>query len=327
MPFDEPLILPPVARIEYSAATELSWLVIGCGYRNAVHTMADELETEVDLFWDDGEKMMTEILVLAQQLGCLFGWDIEPLLSIADQEIDPEAEFDLSSESENDRVVVRSRLRRLAADRQLRLAYQELLRAVWADAEPLLHEGGRAASERAVQRMCASIEHGQSPIELIPENHIARRDTYIVQTQTALHDGTMVITPCYLAGHHGHIVALPGVLSVALGTGISTDMARQRLTAERVARDLKLLSDPTRLLILTELGREPATVGQIADRVGVAQPTASVHVRQLREAGLLEATRDGASSSYRVERARVRDVLQSAHDALLPVAELAPAGR
>lgn len=52
--------------------------------------------------------------------------------------------------------------------------------------------------------------------------------------------------------------------------------------------------------------------------MGIAQPTASVHVRQLREAGLLTATRDGASSSYRVERTRVREALESAQDALLP---------
>ena len=99
-------------------------------------------------------------------------------------------------------------------------------------------------------------------------------------------------------------------------------MARNRAAAERVARDLKLLSDPTRVLILTELDRAPGTVGEIARRVGVAQPTASVHVRQLREAGLLTATRDGASSSYRVERSRLREALRSAHDALLP--ELTP---
>ena len=53
--------------------------------------------------------------------------------------------------------------------------------------------------------------------------------------------------------------------------------------------------------------------------MGIAQPTASVHVRQLRDAGLLTATRDGASSSYRVDRARLRDALQGAQDALLPV--------
>ena len=96
-------------------------------------------------------------------------------------------------------------------------------------------------------------------------------------------------------------------------------MARNRATAERVARDLKLLSDPTRVLILTELDRTPATVGEIAERVGVAQPTASVHVRQLREAGLLlSAPATAPARATRVERARVREALQSAHDALLP---------
>jgi ArsR family transcriptional regulator len=128
-----------------------------------------------------------------------------------------------------------------------------------------------------------------------------------------------MLSPCYFAGDHGHIVALPGLLHVAVGTGVTTDVARQRATAEGVAREMKLLSDPTRVLILTELEREPATVGEIARRVGVAQPTASVHVRQLREAGLLAAIRDGASASYRVERERLRDTLDRARAALLPV--------
>ena len=164
------------------------------------------------------------------------------------------------------------------------------------------------------------MEHGLSPLEIIGDDHIALRDKFGRLTEDALENGSLLLTPCYLAGGHGHIVALPGLLSVAIGTGVTSDMARHRATAEGVARDLKLLSDPTRVLILTELDRTPATVGEIARRVGVAQPTASVHVRQLREAGLLTATKDGASSSYRVERARLRAALQGAHEALLPAA-------
>lgn len=321
MPFDEPLALPPRAQIQPSAAIELSWLVVGCGNRNAVHTMAADLEAEADAFWDDGMRGLTEVLVIAQQLGCVTGWDIEPLLNLADAQIDPEAELDLATEPEDERAVVRDRLRRLAGDRALRVRYQEFLRAVWNDGGPLLRELGRPTIERAVARACSAVEHGLSPLELIPEGHIARREKFFPMVQRALHGGTLTLTPCYLAGSHGHIVALPGMLSVAVGTGVTTDMARQRATAEGVARDLKLLSDPTRVLILTELDRAPATVGEIALRVGVAQPTASVHVRQLREAGLLEATRDGNSSSYRVERSRLRAALQSAHDALLPTLE------
>jgi DNA-binding transcriptional ArsR family regulator len=319
MPFDEPLALPPKARIQPSAAIELSWLVIGCGKRNAVHTMAAELEADADAFWGDGQRMLTEVLVIAQQLGCVTGWDIEPLLNVADARIDSEAELDLATEPEHERAAVRDRLRRLAGDRALRVRLQELLRAVWNDGGPLLRELGRPTIERAVARACSAVEHGLSPLELLPDGHIARREKFFPMVRAALDEGTLVLTPCYLAGSHGHIVGLPGMLSVAIGTGVTTDMARQRATAEGVARDLKLLSDPTRVLILTELDRSPATVGEIAQRVGVAQPTASVHVRQLREAGLLEATRDGNSSSYRVERSRLRAALQGAHDALLPV--------
>jgi DNA-binding transcriptional ArsR family regulator len=44
----------------------------------------------------------------------------------------------------------------------------------------------------------------------------------------------------------------------------------------------------------------------------------------LRDAGLVTATREGASSTYRVERSRLQEALRGAHDALLP--ELTPTG-
>ena len=319
MPFDEPLSLPPLARVEPSAVIELSWLVIACGKRNAVHLISPDLEAEADGFWNDGHGMLTELLVIARQLGCLTGWDIEPLLAVSTAKLDPAVEMNLATEPEAERLAVHERLARLARDAKLRRRYGRLLRTVWVEAEPTLREVGRPAVERAVQRARSSMEHGQSPLEIIGNDHIALREKFGGLTEHALRDGSLLLTPCYIAGGHGHIVALPGLLSVAIGTGVTSDIARQRATAEGVARDLKLLSDPTRVLILTELDRTPATVGEIARRVGIAQPTASVHVRQLREAGLLMATREGASSSYRVDRARLRAALQGAHDALLPV--------
>ena len=323
MPFDAPLTLPPIVPVRASAAIELSWLTIACKDKVA-HRVEPALEAEAYAFWGDGTGMLTEMLVIAQQLGCLTGWDIDPLLAIADAKLDPDAEMNLATESPAERELVRRRIRRLADDAELRRRYGDLLRRIWADAGPLVAEFGRPTVERAVQRACASMEHGQSPLDVIGGDHIARRELFAELAEQAMHDGTMVLTPCYIAGGHGHIVALPGFLSIAIGTGISTDMARNRASAERVAHDLKLLSDPTRVLILTELDRTPATVGEIAQRVGIAQPTASVHVRQLREAGLLTATRDGASSRYGVERARLREALERAHQALLP--ELSPTG-
>jgi DNA-binding transcriptional ArsR family regulator len=319
MPFDAPLVLPPTARVKASAAIELSWLLLGCKDKVA-HRIPPELEQEADAFWGDGEHALTELLVIAQQLDCLTGWDIEPLLSLESAELDPDAEMNLSTEPLHERELVHERIRRLAGDDDLRERYSDLLRRVWAEAETLIDELGRPTVERAILRTCAAMEHGQSPLEVVGDDHISRRAKFHALTESALHDRTLLLTPCYIAGEHGHIVALPGLLSVAVGTGVTTDMARNRAAAERVARDLKLLSDPTRVLILTELDREPATVGEIALRVGVAQPTASVHVRQLREAGLLRATRDGSSSSYAVDRDRLQNALRSAHDALLPEA-------
>jgi DNA-binding transcriptional ArsR family regulator len=321
MPFDDPLILPPTARVEPSAAIELLWLVIACrkGKPDVRHRIPSALAAEADAFWDDGMPMLPELLVIAQQLGCLTGWDIEPLLGLSRAKLDPAADMDLATEPEAERVLVRERIARVVADVKLRRRFERLVRAIWAEAEPVLRDLGRPTVDRAVQSARASIEHGRSPLDVIGDDHIAGREKFEQLTEQALRDGTLLLTPSYMAvAGHGHIVALPGVLSVAYGINVDSDMARNRATAERVARDLKLLSDPTRVLILTELERSPATVGEIAQRVGIAQPTASVHVRQLREAGLLTATREGASSSYRVERARVREALDGAHDALLP---------
>ena len=48
MPFDEPLALPPIARVEPSAVIELSWLVIARHKRNALHLISDDLEAEAE---------------------------------------------------------------------------------------------------------------------------------------------------------------------------------------------------------------------------------------------------------------------------------------
>ncbi|MDX6666579.1 MAG: hypothetical protein QOG68_2785, partial [Solirubrobacteraceae bacterium] len=111
MPFDAPLALPPTARVKASAAIELSWLLISCKDKVA-HRVGHELEAEADAFWGDGERALTELLVLAQQLDCLTGWDIEPLLSLASATVDPAADMNLSTEPPHERLLVQERIRR-----------------------------------------------------------------------------------------------------------------------------------------------------------------------------------------------------------------------
>ncbi len=166
--------------------------------------------------------------------------------------------------------------------------------------------------------MRASLDHGLAPIDLIPERHIAVRQEWVGLTHAALSDGTLLVSPCYFASEHGHTIALPGLLSIAIESGVTQDMARRRTEIEDIARGLKLLGDPTRLLILTELDREPAAVGDIARRVNVAQATASVHIKQLREAGFISGVKQANGVAvYRVQKERVRQALDAARDATL----------
>ena len=214
------------------------------------------------------------------------------------------------------------RIARVAARRERSAAATSgFLRTVWDDAaEPVLREIGRATIERAVQRACASIDHGQSPLEIIGDEHIARREKFGGLTARALEDGSLPLIPCYIAGGHGHIVALPGLLSVAIGTGVTTDMARHRATAELVARDLKLLCDPTRVLILTELDRD-AGHGRRDRRSASASPSRPhpcTYASCARRAADVHARGRQLELSRRPPR--LRAALQGAHDALLPAA-------
>ena len=66
------------------------------------------------------------------------------------------------------------------------------------------------------------------------------------------------------------------------------------------ARKLKVLSDPIRLTVLELLMTGPRHVGEIGDRLGIEQSLLSHHLRVLREAGLVQATREGKAVLYRV---------------------------
>jgi DNA-binding transcriptional ArsR family regulator len=58
-----------------------------------------------------------------------------------------------------------------------------------------------------------------------------------------------------------------------------------------VARRLKAVADPTRLAILHSLAAAPSSVGELATLFRLAQPTVSMHVKVLRENGLVRSER------------------------------------
>lgn len=66
------------------------------------------------------------------------------------------------------------------------------------------------------------------------------------------------------------------------------------------AEKLKVLADRTRLAVMEYLMEQPSYVGPLVDALGVEQSLLSHHLKVLREAELVVATRDGKSVLYSV---------------------------
>jgi len=71
----------------------------------------------------------------------------------------------------------------------------------------------------------------------------------------------------------------------------------------------KALSDPTRRKVLELLRQGPKTAGELASEFGVSKPTMSAHFSVLREADLVDATRDGKAIIYRLKLSVLEDAL------------------
>jgi len=84
-----------------------------------------------------------------------------------------------------------------------------------------------------------------------------------------------------------------------------------------ILKNLRLLSDPSRLRILLLVEREELSVAELQDILGMGQSRISTHLAQLKHAGLVEDRRTGKSSFYRLKIQRAGD--QAAFRQLLAV--------
>lgn len=75
---------------------------------------------------------------------------------------------------------------------------------------------------------------------------------------------------------------------------------------DRVDELFRAFSDRTRLRILNVLRDGELCVGDLVAVLGIPQPTASRHLAQLRESGLVETRRQGLWCFYRLAKAEER---------------------
>jgi DNA-binding transcriptional ArsR family regulator len=78
------------------------------------------------------------------------------------------------------------------------------------------------------------------------------------------------------------------------------------MTTNRV---FKALADPTRRRVLELLRGGAMTAGELSDRFPVSKPTMSAHFSVLREAGLVEAEKNGRVIVYRLRMSVLEDAL------------------
>ncbi|WP_432840171.1 ArsR/SmtB family transcription factor [Dactylosporangium sp. CA-092794] len=75
-----------------------------------------------------------------------------------------------------------------------------------------------------------------------------------------------------------------------------------RETAETYAKWFQALSDPTRIIILSYLSRQPdaVSVGTIVTDLGMGQSTVSHHLKALLDVGFVTRAREGTARLYAV---------------------------
>jgi ArsR family transcriptional regulator len=74
----------------------------------------------------------------------------------------------------------------------------------------------------------------------------------------------------------------------------------------------RLISHPTRLRIIQEIGQGEACVCHLEAQLGLRQAYLSQHLMALRDAGILDTERDGRFIYYRLTDPKILDIIQAA---------------
>ena len=85
---------------------------------------------------------------------------------------------------------------------------------------------------------------------------------------------------------------------------------------ELVAKYFRGLGDPTRLRILALVDHEELSVGEIVDRLGLAQSHVSNHLACLRWCGFVATRREHRTVHYRLADERLTDVIEITRELL-----------
>lgn len=95
---------------------------------------------------------------------------------------------------------------------------------------------------------------------------------------------------------------------------LQTDLKDLTGKAGAAARLLKLLANEHRLLILCQLAAGEASVGALADAVGLSQSALSQHLAKMREDEIVVTRREAQTMFYRIADRKVAKLLAMLKD-------------
>jgi DNA-binding transcriptional ArsR family regulator len=77
----------------------------------------------------------------------------------------------------------------------------------------------------------------------------------------------------------------------------------------RLASIAKVLGHPARIAILQHLVKTNACVcGDLVEEIGLAQPTVSQHLKEMKKIGLIQGTVEGTSVCYCIDPSTFREI-------------------
>jgi DNA-binding transcriptional ArsR family regulator len=308
-----------------SLACDLSWL-LSVAARPAMQArypqLADmfngreDLADRVRTFWRDGseETCFTEMQILALHAGVLGETDPGALWQALEGAVRTiPLDLVMPSESPDDIATYVQRFEQLKRSPKLLRAYLDLLEevwrpvdAMWQQAIPVIEEAGR--------HVVAQFERGRSLQTLITPGCDIFRERLPVIAGNVEAGQPLLFVPCLFFGTSMFLEVFDVVV---IGTDVGQGNVLARARTESVARRLKAVADPTRLALLHSLASAPSTVSELAHLFRLAQPTVSMHVKVLRQSGLVRSEREAGKLRLSADPAAVESLLADLRQAVL----------
>jgi DNA-binding transcriptional ArsR family regulator len=316
-----------VISAKASAAVEMDWALTGAHrfdgeVQPALHAFYEDnpaLAERVRRLWGPDETLsypsFLELSALAYGGGLLFTSEIDTFLSrLEDLCLEVPGALAFVAESPEDRSKLLRRLQILRTDERFRRNYVEVITEVWTGLRGLWESEGRSAVEAALADCRAYLKRGSDPKELAVRHLEQVNCTNIGRAEMNFlidglgGSGEIVLVPAFFTAK-GLVADLPGTLII--GTPGKPVAAASRARTDDLARRLKAIADPTRLAILDALTQQDMSISEVTNHFGLAQPTVSNHVKQLREAGVVTSRTEGKKRQLTVRREVVDEIISA----------------